>query len=177
MARSTKTGSRIRFTKPGGISHSRTICRSLSAVYEFCRDPRNLPLVVKNPVAVERLEPNHFVILRDGEKDDARIDLRITSETTGQTISWKSEWKNSSHQGRIDFIPAPADEGTEVTVVIHERGDGGRISAALDRLRQHCLAEAIADTLRRMKALLEAGEIATTDGQAVGEPQKSRKKK
>ncbi len=66
------------------------------------------------------------------------------------------------------FQPAPAGRGTEVKVVVEYNPPGGAIAAAAAKLFGEAPEQQIADDLRRFKQFMEAGEIATTEGQSSG---------
>ncbi len=77
----------------------------------------------------------------------------------------------------IRFEAAPGDEGTRVRVQLEYDVPGGKLAAWLARLTGEEPGQQVAEALRRFKSLMEAGEIPTTDGQPVGEPQRSRREK
>jgi uncharacterized membrane protein len=52
---------------------------------------------------------------------------------------------------------------------------GGKIGAAVAKLTRDSASSQVYDALRRFKALMEAGEIPTIEGQSVGGPQRPRK--
>jgi uncharacterized membrane protein len=75
----------------------------------------------------------------------------------------------------VRFEPAPGDEGTEVTVALEYDPPGGKLGAAIAKLTRDAASSQVYDALRRFKALMEAGEIPTIEGQSVGGPQRPRK--
>ena len=70
--------------------------------------------------------------------------------------------------GSVHFEDAGGDRGTRVRVRLQYRPPGGKIGAAVARLLGRDAATQIREDLRRFKQLLEAGEIATTEGQPRG---------
>jgi uncharacterized membrane protein len=60
------------------------------------------------------------------------------------------------------------DRGTEVKVVMEYQPPGGVITAAIAKLFGEEPEQQIGDELSRFKQLMEAGEIATTEGQPKG---------
>lgn len=66
------------------------------------------------------------------------------------------------------FQPAPEGRGTEVKVVIEYNPPGGALGAAIAKVFGEEPEQQIGDDLRRFKQLMEAGEIATNEGQPTG---------
>jgi len=60
------------------------------------------------------------------------------------------------------------DRGTEVKIVLEYSPPGGALAAAFAKLFGEEPEQQIGDDLRRFKMLMEAGEIATTEGQPKG---------
>ncbi|MES2696944.1 MAG: cyclase, partial [Verrucomicrobiota bacterium] len=80
-----------------------------------------------------------------------------------------------ANAGSVRFEAAPGDEGTEVTVALEYDPPGGKLGAAVAKLTRDSAGSQVYDALRRFKALMEAGEIPTTEGQSVGGPQRKEK--
>jgi uncharacterized membrane protein len=60
----------------------------------------------------------------------------------------------------VRFVPAPGDRGTEVHVELSSELPGGRVAGRMGKLLAR---EQVANNLRRLKQLLEAGEIIKSD--------------
>jgi len=89
----------------------------------------------------------------------------IIEDRENEFISWASvEGADVDNSGFVRFKPAPGDRGTEVKVVIEYAPPGGVVASALAKLFGEEPEQQIGD-LRRFKMLMEAGEIATTEGQ------------
>ena len=172
---SKKTSAPAPRVAPGGIVHAITLCKDREEIHAFCRNPQNLARISKQPVTIVRQDGEAFTIERSD--DDTRIPVEILGDEDGRRIAWRSTEGSFPHEGSIELVDAPGDEGTELIVRIYHQAAGGKIGGALSRQIQSSPASPIADALRRLKALLEAGEIPTIDGQPVGEPQKSKRKK
>jgi uncharacterized membrane protein len=103
-------------------------------------------------------------------------DAIIINDKPGELIAWRSrEGGDVDHAGSVRFEAAPGDEGTEVTVALEYNPPAGKVGAVLAKLTRDSAGSQVYDVLRRIKALLEAGEIPTVDGQSVGGPQEPRK--
>lgn len=96
-------------------------------------------------------------------------DADIINDQPNKLIAWASvEGADVDNSGFVRFTPAPANRGTEVKVVIEYNPPGGAVTAAIAKLFGEEPEQQIGDDLRRFKMLMEAGEIATTEGQPSG---------
>ncbi len=96
-------------------------------------------------------------------------DAEIFNEKPGELIAWRSvEGSEIDNAGSVRFQKAPADRGTVVTVELNYEPPGGRIGASIAWLFGEEPRIQIEDDLRRFKEIMEAGEIASVDGQPKG---------
>ena len=96
-------------------------------------------------------------------------DADIITEQENQWFAWTSvEEADIDNSGFVRFKPAPQGRGTEVKVVMEYNPPGGVVGAAIAKLFGEEPEQQIGDELRRFKMLMEAGEIATTEGQPSG---------
>jgi hypothetical protein len=97
------------------------------------------------------------------------IDGNLITSRQPEFISWASaEGADVDNSGFVRFTKAPSDRGTEVKVVMEYNPPGGALGAAIAKLFGEEPEQQIGDELRRFKMLMEAGEIATTEGQPKG---------
>lgn len=157
-----------------------TIRKPAAELYRFWQNLANLVLVIKHPVTITQTSPTESHWSVSAPPGDRRVewDALIINDTPDQLIAWRSrEGAEIPNAGSVRFEPAPADQGTEVTVALEYDPPGGKLGALLAKLSGEEAGQQVAETLRRFKALMEAGEIPTIEGQSVGEPQKSKRKK
>jgi uncharacterized membrane protein len=96
-------------------------------------------------------------------------DADIIDDRPNELIAWASiEGADVDNSGFVRFKPAPGNRGTEVKVVIEYNPPGGVLGSALAKLFGEEPEQQIGDELNRFKQLMEAGEIATTEGQPAG---------
>ena len=96
-------------------------------------------------------------------------DAEVTEDVAGQSIAWRSvEGSSVDNAGSVRFRPAPGGRGTEVHVEIDYSPPGGAIGSAVDKVFGEEPNQQLADDLRRFKQLIEAGEIARSDGSPLG---------
>jgi len=99
-------------------------------------------------------------VLGDGSVNPDEL---LIEEIPGQAILWRSAPDTERRvSGRVDFRPAPAGRGTEVTISIASE-PRGLISTALDKLTQQDPNIVARRVLRRFKQLMETGEISTAE--------------
>ncbi|MHC5819610.1 MAG: SRPBCC family protein, partial [Nostoc sp.] len=96
-------------------------------------------------------------------------DAEILEDRENEFISWASvEGADVDNSGFVRFQKAPGDRGTEVKIVLEYNPPGGILGATVAKLFGEEPEQQIGDELRRFKMLMEAGEIATTEGQSRG---------
>ena len=159
------------------IVRAATIRADAATLYAFWRDVTNLPGIVNHPLTIEKRSEteSHWVVSAPTGK--VEWDSLIINDEPGKLIAWRSaEGGDVAHAGSIRFEPAPGDEGTEVTVALEYDPPGGKLGAAVAKLTRDSADSQVYDALRRFKALIEAGEIPTTEGQPMGGAKRKKKK-
>ncbi len=181
-ARRTKPA-RSKIVIPGNrgvkVVRSCTIRQPATTLYAFWRAFENIGQISKHPLTVTRISDaeSHWVVSAPGNQTVEWHSV-VINEEPNRLIAWRSRTgAEVPNAGSIRFEAAPGGEGTEVTVALEYEAPGGKVGALLAKLTGEEPGQQVAETLRRFKALMEAGEIPTTEGQSVGEPQRSKKKK
>lgn len=96
-------------------------------------------------------------------------DAEIVEDRENELICWRSLPDSQiENQGWVRFHGGPEGRGTEVRVELMYRPPAGKLGAAFAMLFGEEPEQQIREDLRRFKELMEAGEIATTDGQPHG---------
>lgn len=144
------------------LASSVTINRPASEVYTFFRDFAHLAQFMENieRIDVRDAKRSHWVV--KGPADSRyEWDSRITAEVEGQSLTWQSEdGGDVTNSGKVSFQPAGA-RGTVVTATIAYDPPGGTIGKLVAKLFQREPSIQTRRDLRRLKQLLETGEIAT----------------
>lgn len=167
--------------KAGSVQITRavTILKPAAELYRFWRQFENIARVVKYPVDITTASAteSHWAVSAPGGKR-VEWDAVVTADTPDELIAWRSQpGADVPNRGRIRFEPAPGDQGTEVIVDVEYVAPGGKVTALIAKLTGKEAGQQVAETLRRFKALMEAGEIPTIEGQPAGGPQAPRKGK
>ncbi|HEV7745405.1 MAG TPA: SRPBCC family protein [Pyrinomonadaceae bacterium] len=152
------------------IETSIAIDKSPEELYGFWRDFKNLPLFMNNLESVTELDQrkSHWVVKGIGA---ARVewDAEVYNEKENELIAWRSlENADVVNAGSVRFQLGPEGHGTYVRVAVNYNPPAGRLGAALAQLLGGEPSQLIRQDLRRLKQMMEAGEIATIDGQTSG---------
>ena len=152
------------------IETSIAIDKSPAELFTFWRDFKNLPLFMKNLESVTELEPvlTHWVAK---PIDGVRVewDAEIYNEIENELIAWRSvESADVVNAGSVRFQRAPEGHGTYVRIAMNYNPPAGKFGASLAHLLGAEPAQLIKEDLRRLKQMMEAGEVATIAGQSSG---------
>lgn len=151
------------------------IDKSPEELFSFWRRFENLPRFMKHlkSVSCTGLNSSHWEAEGPGGKL-VEWDAEIYNEKPNELIAWRSlEGADIVNAGSVRFKSLGV-RGTEVRVVLNYNLPGGKVSALLAKLFGREPGQMIADDLRRLKQILETGEVATTEGQTSGRDPEAR---
>lgn len=151
------------------VQRAVTIGKSADDLYTFWRNFENLPRFMDHLESVKVQDGDgqrsHWVA-KAPVGTSVEWDAEITEDEPGRRIAWRSlEGATVPNEGFVEFRPAPGDWGTEIHVSLTYRPPGGTLGASVARLLGEDPAVQIGEDLRRLKRLLEVGEVPTTEGQ------------
>jgi uncharacterized membrane protein len=154
------------------VERAITINRAIEDVYRFWRRLENLPRFLRHLESVEVL-------------DDRRSRWRAAAPA-GMTVSWEAEivaereperiaWRSLDgsqirNSGTVRFARAPGARGTEVHVQLMYAPPAGALGRAVAWMFGEEPDQQIKEDLRRVKQLLEVGEIPVSDGPSLRRP-------
>jgi uncharacterized membrane protein len=96
-------------------------------------------------------------------------DATTTEDVPGRRIAWRSQdGAHVDNEGAVEFVPAPGHRGTEVHVRLAYRMPAGKLGEAVARYFGEDPHQQLDDDLRRLKQLLETGEIVRSEGAPGG---------
>lgn len=157
--------------QPVRVSKAVTISnKSPEELYAYWHNLENLPTFMKHLQSVTVIDQtrSHWVA-NAPMGQSVEWDADIIGDIPGQFIAWASaENADVENSGFVKFVPAPGDRGTEVHVTMEYKIPGGAVTATLAKLTGEEPEVQLTDELHRFKQLMEAGEIATTEGQPSG---------
>jgi uncharacterized membrane protein len=152
------------------VERSTTVFRPVEEVYAFWHDPARLAETIGAIRSADRVGDNriHFQLdLPAGMESD--FDAEVYTDEPNEVISWRSlEGSPVQAAAAVRFRPAPADRGTEVTLNVEFVPPAGALGKALLTLFGEAPNKFVDQVLRESKAMLEAGELPTTEGQPSG---------
>ena len=152
------------------VEKSVTINASPEQLYTFWRDFENLPRFMHNLERVEVKDGNRSHWWAKGPAG-TKVDweAEIINEIPNELIGWRSIAGNKvDNAGSVHFKPVLGGRGTELKVVLRYDPPAGVIGARISRILGEDPAANVQEDLRRLKMLIETGEIATVDGQSTG---------
>jgi uncharacterized membrane protein len=98
-------------------------------------------------------------------------DAEVTADTPDELIGWRSVGASAVwHSGTVRFSDAPRGQGTVVAVEMNYAPPGGKIAAALLKMFRKEPGQQVGDDLRRLKQLLEIGEVLLSDASSGRTP-------
>jgi uncharacterized membrane protein len=138
-------------------------------VYGFWRRFENLPTFMENIVSVTDLGGGRSHWVARGPADvPVEWDAEIINEIPNKVIGWKSlPGGDVVSAGSVNFDTARGDRSTQLTVSLQYAPPAGKLGSFVASLFGREPSQTIREDLRRLKQLLEAGEIARAAGRGA----------
>lgn len=152
-----------------------TINKPRQEIYAYCREVGNLATFMENIESIDVLDDRRS---RWTIKAPAGQTISYTStlaeDVPGERLAWTAEGPDADvrNAGWLEFKDGPAGRGTEVGLTaLYEPpfGQFGRVAAKFTRKEPGIQART---DLKRLKMLMETGEVSTGKRQAAGPGQK-----
>ncbi len=152
------------------VEKSITINREPAELYQFWHNFENLPRFMNHLESVHVTgEGRSHWVAKAPAGTSVEWDAVTYNEKENELIAWRTlEGADVSSAGSVHFESAPGGRGTIVRVSLKYDPPGGVIGAAIAKLFGENPEQQIDEDLRRFKQLMEAGEVATTEGQTSG---------
>lgn len=158
-----------------GVKYERafTINRPASELYDYWRRLENLPRIMKHLKSVTQLPDGRSRWVAEGPMGmEVSWEAEIHNEEPGRLIAWRSlPGSEVETAGSVHFNELGGGRGTELRVSLKYNPPGGQIGVGIASLLGASAEQEIEEDLRRFKQLMEAGEVATTEGQPTGRGQ------
>jgi uncharacterized membrane protein len=159
-------------TRPVRVEYVVTVRRPIGEVYQFWRNVENFPRFMRQLESVQELSSTRS---RWRARGPGRLKLEweaeILADRPDDLIAWRSVEKSDvQHSGAVSFEHAPGARGTEVRVVFEYVPPGGSLGRAVAWVFGQDPRQQVRETLRRVKQLLEAGEVAVSDAPGLSRP-------
>lgn len=160
----------MREAKCGGLegrmqaTESVTINRPPSEVYDFWRDLENLPRFMRHLESVRVTNGKSKWRARGPAGMTIEWDAEVVRDEPQRSIAWRSlRGAMVPNRGTVVFRSAPGGRGTEVLVELSYEPPAGAVGKAFAKLFGEEPSQQISSDLRRLKQVLETGEILNSD--------------
>jgi uncharacterized membrane protein len=152
------------------VEETLAVNRSREDCYRMWRDLESLPRFMSHLKSVQVIDDRRSHWVAGGPADSAvEWDAEITRDEPNALLSWRSLPDSEvRHAGSVRFLAAPPGRGTLVSVTMQYEPPAGSLGVTFARLFGEAPEQQVRDDLRQFKQLLEAGEIATIEGQSHG---------
>lgn len=149
------------------VKNAVTITKPREEVYAFWRNFSNLPRFMRHLEEVREIDATKSEWQAKAPAGrQVCWTAEITDEVPNERISWRSlEGADVPNEGTVSFEDAAGGRGTVVRVELSYSPPAGVLGAFFAKLLGEEPKGQIADDLRRLRAILETGEVPTTDGQ------------
>jgi uncharacterized membrane protein len=152
------------------VTQTVTINSTPDELYHFWKNLENLPLFMEHLESVSEVNDrvSHWVA-KAPAGTSVEWDAEIVDDQPDRSIGWRTLPDSQvTHEGMVSFEPASGGRGTIVRVEMLYVPPAGKVGVWIARMFGEEPALQVADDLRRLKQLLETGEVATTLGQPSG---------
>jgi uncharacterized membrane protein len=151
------------------VRESIRIERPVDEVYRFWRQLENLPRFMSN---LERVTDfgggrSHWVA-KAPAGTTVEWDAELIDDTENKRLSWRSlEGADVVTAGSVTFEPVRTGRSTEIAVNLQYSPPAGKLGSTVAWLFGREPAQTIREDLRRLKQLIETGEIPRTTAEPV----------
>ena len=154
-----------------------TINRPRAEVYAFWRRLENLPRFMTYLGSVRALDErrSHWTATAGG-KVIAEWDGEIVTDVPDLLIGWRSSTKSKAvtHAGRVRFMDAPGNRGTEVHLEMRVALPGGALAQKAAKIFRKVPEKMAENDLHHLKQLLETGSLTLSDASVTAAPHPAR---
>ena len=150
------------------VRQSVTILQPPDAVYSFFRNLENLPRFMEHLESVEASGKRSHWRARGPLGSHVEWDAELV-EDTPECIEWRSlPGANVPNRGRVTFEAVPGGRGTELVVTLDYQPPAGALGARVARWFGKEPAQQVSADLRRLKQVMETGEVLHSDASLHG---------
>jgi len=141
-----------------------TINRTPEEVYRFWRDFQNLPRFMAHLESVRMQGENWVWRAKAPAGLSIEWQAEVTLDRPNEAIAWRSlEGTSVPNRGVVRFKPRSNGRGTELVVELKYDPPGGNVAAAIAKLFGEEPSQQIKSDLRRLKQVLETGDVVHSD--------------
>jgi uncharacterized membrane protein len=142
-----------------------TVNRSPDEAYELWRNFEKFPRFMANVESVRAVDErlSHWRATTGAEWD-----AEMVADRSGELIEWRSLEGAEVKSGRVTFRAAPGGRGTEISLELSYEPPVGAMGGVMGKLLGKDPGHDVRGDLRRMKSLLECGEVVRSDSTLEG---------
>lgn len=145
-----------------------TIKAPRSRIYDMWRDPDRLSDFMRDLSDVQ-VSGDQVTWVIDGPSGRFAVETRLVEDRRDEALAWRSvEGAEIDIEAKVQLRDAPAGRGTEVEAHVAWRPHLGIVGQWAATLRGADPGMRGRQELKRLKMLLETGEIATSDNRKAG---------
>ena len=152
------------------VEKSITINSTPAELYSFWRNLENLPRFMEGLESVTSIgnDYSHWIAKGPGATK-VEWDAAIFNDKENELIAWRSlSHADVDNAGTVRFEEAVGGRGTRVSVTLNYNAPGGKVGVLIAKLFGEEPGQLVEKNLRRLKQLIETGEIPTIEGQSSG---------
>ena len=151
------------------VRASVTVKQPRNEVFAFWRNFENFPSFMSHVESVE-VTGDRSSWTANAPVGTVSWEAEIVEERERELISWRSiGGSRVDNSGAVRFVDAPGGRGTEIHVEMQYDPPAGGLGAVVAKLFGEEPEQQVKDDLRRLKQLLETGEIVVSDGSPDGQ--------
>ena len=155
---------RTRPARPLALKASITIKKEPEEIYRFWRNLGNLPLFMRHVESVTESDGHSSWYAKGPVGTRLEWEAEIVGDRPNERIAWRSlEDAAIGNHGSVEFRRAPRNQGTEVHLELGFEPPLGKFGAAIARLFEQIPELELENDLRRLKQILEVGEVVRSD--------------
>ncbi|MBM9593612.1 SRPBCC family protein [Roseitranquillus sediminis] len=159
-----RTARQSRFGRYAVTGRTVTIAKPKDELYAFWRDFSNLPKFMENVLSVTTAGDVTRWEIAGPAGRSVHVETRVIEDRAGEQIAWRAtESSQIDTEGKVMFRDAPGGRGTEVEAIVAYRPPAGELGRWIAKLFQREPAIQGRRELKRLKMLMETGEIATSE--------------
>ena len=148
------------------VGRTVTIRKPRAELFRYWRDFTNLPTFMEN---LEKIDMDNAKSgratwhIKAPAGRTVAVETEIVREQDGELIAWRSvEGSDIDTEGRVTFEDAPGERGTRVGLIIAYKPPAGELGRLIAKVFLREPQIQARHDLKRLKMLMEAGEIATS---------------
>lgn len=156
-------------TKSANVRSAITIRRPIDEVYRFWRDFANLPRFMAHLESVQVRGDLSTWRAKGPAGMTVEWDAELVTDLENERIAWHSLADSDvSNAGIVRFSPAPGGRGTQVFVELEYSPPVGTAGVVVAKLLGEEPGQQVQDDLRRLKQVMETGEVVRSEGNPAG---------